>query len=81
MKKIGTGVIGCGKVGHTHAQAYKMLPESDFVAVYSRNPAKATSFAEEFGVTAYSDLDSMLSDPAVKAVSICTPPHVHPELT
>jgi len=81
MKKIGTGIIGCGKVGHTHAQAYNILPESDFVAVYSRNPAKAISFAEEFGVTAYSDLDSLLSNPAIEAVSVCTPPHVHPELT
>ncbi len=81
MKRLGTGIIGCGKVGHTHAQAYKVLPESDFVAVYSRNPAKATSFAEEYGVKAYSDLDSMLRDPGVEVVSICTPPHAHPELT
>jgi UDP-N-acetyl-2-amino-2-deoxyglucuronate dehydrogenase len=81
LDKLGTGVIGCGKVGHTHAQAYETLPESDFVAVYSRNAAKATSFAEQYGAKAYTDLESMLRDPVLKVVSICTPPHVHPELT
>jgi predicted dehydrogenase len=81
METVGTAIIGCGKVGHTHAQAYKSLPESDLVAVYSRTVAKAASFAEQYSVKAYSDLESMLSAHAVEAVSICTPPHVHPELT
>jgi UDP-N-acetyl-2-amino-2-deoxyglucuronate dehydrogenase len=67
-------------VGYTHAQAYKTLSESKFVAVYSRDSTKAASLAEEFGVKAYVDLESMLQDPAVGVVSICTPPHVHPEL-
>jgi UDP-N-acetyl-2-amino-2-deoxyglucuronate dehydrogenase len=80
LKKLGTAIIGCGKVGHTHAMAYKTLPESNFVAVYSRDSAKAGSFAQEFGVEAYSDLGSMLKDPDVDVVSICTPPHVHPDL-
>lgn len=80
MKKLGTAIIGCGKVGHTHALAYKTLPESNFVAVYSRDSAKAGSFAQDFGVKAYSDLGSMLKDPDVDVVSICTPPHVHPDL-
>ena len=66
-------------MGYTHAQAYKTLSESKFVAVYSRDSTKAASFAEEFGVKAYVDLESMLQDPAVGVVSICTPPHVHPE--
>ena len=81
VEKLGTAIIGCGKVGYTHAQAYKTLPESDFVAVYSRDPAKAASFARQFGVQAYSDLESMLRNPAVDVASICTPPHVHPELS
>ena len=80
MEKLGTAIIGCGKVGYTHALAFKSLPESNFVAVYSRTWSKAAAFAEEFAVKAYSDLEAMLRDPAVDVVSICTPPHVHPEL-
>ena len=80
MKKLGTAIIGCGKVGHTHALAYKTLPDSNFVAVYSRDSGKASSFAQQFGVKAYSDLGSMLKDPDVDVVSICTPPNVHPDL-
>lgn len=81
MEKLGTAIIGCGKVGYTHALAYHMLPESDFVAVYSRNPDKARSFAGQFGVKAYLDLESMLDDPRVDVVSICTPPYAHHDLT
>lgn len=80
MEKLRTAIVGCGKVGHTHAQAYASLPESHFVAAYSRNPAKANSFARQFGVEAYSDLGTMLKNSALDVVSICTPPHVHPEL-
>ena len=80
MERLGTAIIGCGKVGYTHALAYKTLPESNFVAVYSRDSTKAAAFAEEFGVQAYSDLGAMLQNPDVNVVSICTPPHVHPDL-
>lgn len=33
MDKIRAAVIGCGKVGATHALAYKTLPNSELCAV------------------------------------------------
>ena len=37
MKKIKTGVIGCGKIGHYHAQCYQQIPNSEFVAACNWN--------------------------------------------
>ncbi len=76
MKKLRTGVIGCGKVGHTHALALASLPESEFVAVCGRTPEKARVFAEKYKVTAYTDVSQMVAAERLDAVCVCTP---HPE--
>ena len=55
MEKIKTGVIGAGKVGHTHAQAFMELEESEFTAVCSRIYEKARAFAEKYNVKAYTE--------------------------
>ena len=41
MKKIKTGVIGCGKVGDYHARCYQELENSELVAVCNHNIARA----------------------------------------
>ena len=76
MNRVGTGIIGLGKVADTHAQALSSLPNSNFVAVCSRSQERAASFAKEYGVRAYTDLSEMLRDPDLAAVTICTP---HPQ--
>jgi UDP-N-acetyl-2-amino-2-deoxyglucuronate dehydrogenase len=76
MKKIKTGIIGCGKVGHLHAQAYKSLPQSEFTAVCSRNIDKAKTFAEQYDVQVFSSIEDMVNTSGVESVSVCTP---HPE--
>jgi UDP-N-acetyl-2-amino-2-deoxyglucuronate dehydrogenase len=80
MEPIGTALIGCGKVADAHAQAYQSLPESRFVAVFDLNPQRAQTFASKYGVRAYTNLDEMLHDPQVRAVSICSPHPTHPEM-
>jgi UDP-N-acetyl-2-amino-2-deoxyglucuronate dehydrogenase len=75
MNKLRTGVIGCGKVSHTHAQALSELEESNFVAAYSRSADKAAAFADRYGARGYADLDSMLAQ--VDAVVVCTPHPFH----
>jgi UDP-N-acetyl-2-amino-2-deoxyglucuronate dehydrogenase len=80
MAQVGTAIIGCGKVGKTHAQALKSLNESNFVAVFDVEPARAQSLAAQYEVHAYSDLGEMLENPDVQMASICTPHFTHPEL-
>ena len=75
--KIRTGLIGCGKVGHTHAGALSTLPESSFVAVCDKDPARARAFAERYQVRAYTDVQDMVVRSGVQAVVVCTPHPLH----
>jgi len=80
VDQVGTALIGCGKVGKTHAQALASLHTSRFVAVYDASLARAEAFAARYGARAYSDLEDLLADPEVKMASICTPHPTHPDL-
>ena len=78
MQRIGTALIGYGKVAQTHAQALKRLPQSDFLAVYGRQADKTAAFAAQYGVQAYASAETMLSDPRIQMVCVCTPQDSHP---
>ncbi len=80
MSKIKTAVIGCGKVGHFHAQAFQRLENSELVACYGRNPEKTQAFADQYGIRAFTDLDEMVRETGVQAVAICTPHPNHGDL-
>ena len=81
MKKIKTGIIGCGKVAHIHAKALQNIKESEFMAVYSRTPEKGNKFADQYGVKAYTDISEMISDTGIEAVVVGTPHPAHAETT
>lgn len=77
MERVKTGIIGCGKGAHLHAQALKNLPESLFTAVYSRDINKTKAFAERYGVKACASIEEMAAVAGVEAVVICTPHPAH----
>ena len=77
---ITTALIGCGKVGATHARALAKLPGSRLVAVCSRSAERAHRFGQSYGVPSYTDPDEMLDARRPDAVSICTPHPTHPNL-
>lgn len=75
---VRTALLGCGKVGHTHAEALQALPHSNFVGVCSRSRAKAEQFAQKYGVRPYTNLEEMLVSGRVQMLAICTPHPTHP---
>lgn len=77
MRKVKTAIIGCGKVSDLHAGALTKTPESQFVAVYSRNLQKAKRYGEKYGVQGFSDIQEMIVSACVEAVIICTPHPAH----
>ena len=77
---ITTALIGCGKVGATHARVLAKLPGSRLVAVCSRSAERAHRFGQSYGVPSYTDADEMLDAQRPDAVSICTPHPTHPDL-
>jgi len=70
---IKTGIIGCGKVAHLHAQALQNLSASNFAAVFSRTLSKAKDFGQQYGVTGYDDVTRMIAEEKLDLVIICTP--------
>jgi predicted dehydrogenase len=57
--------------------AYSGLPQSEFVAVCDSDQARAEAFAAKYGIRAYTDVQTMVREAGVEAVSVCTPHPVH----
>ncbi len=79
MKRIGTAIVGPGKVAHTHAHALATLPQSKLVAVCGRNAERTAAFAAQYGARPYTDLGAMAASAAIQAAIICTPHPRHAE--
>ncbi|MDR0961152.1 MAG: Gfo/Idh/MocA family oxidoreductase [Mediterranea sp.] len=77
--KINWGFIGCGDVTlHKSGPAFRMIKDSDVVAVMSRNIDKAKTYAEEHAIARwYDDALDLINDEEVNAVYIATPPSSH----
>lgn len=76
---IGFGIIGTGMISKFHARAVRDVRGAQLVACYNRTPEKAEAFAAEFGCQAYHDLDQLLANPKIDAVTIATPSGAHLE--
>ena len=76
---IGFGIIGCGMISNFHARAIADAAGAKLIGVADRIPEPATKFAEDHGCIAYETVDAMLADPAIQAVSVCTPSGAHME--
>lgn len=73
MRKIKTGVIGCGKVGHFHARCFQKLENSEFVGAVGTRPGRGAAFGKEYGVPGFDSLKELVEQTGVEAISICTP--------
>jgi phthalate 4,5-cis-dihydrodiol dehydrogenase len=77
---LGVGILGAGFFGAVHARAIGATPGTRLAAVCAEEIGLAQSFAAEHGGKAYSDWRKLLEDPAVHAVLIATPHHLHCEM-
>lgn len=80
MNKIKIGIIGAGGIAGAHIKGYKADERAEIVGFYDTNPDAAAKRAKEDGGKAFKSLDEMLSA-GLDAVSICTPPASHRELS
>jgi len=79
MKKIGLGIIGLGYIGNIHCRHSQRLTGADLVAVADVS-TKALKNAKKMGAEkTYTDYRELLKDPAVDAVVIGLPTHLHLE--
>ncbi|MBS7287575.1 MAG: DUF362 domain-containing protein [Candidatus Freyarchaeota archaeon] len=82
-KKVRVGVIGCGKVAeYLHLPGYNSLSNVEVVAVADLNEERLEYVKRKFGVgCTYTDYMDVLENPQIDAVSICTPPRLHKDMT
>ena len=75
-EKIRVGIIGPGRIADmVHVPSLKLCADvCEVVAVASRTTEKAKAFAERWGIPrVHADWPSLLADPDVDAVVVCTP--------
>jgi UDP-N-acetyl-2-amino-2-deoxyglucuronate dehydrogenase len=78
-EKIGFGIVGCGVIGPTHAEAIAAVEMAKLVACCDIVPEKARALSERFGgVPWYTDYEEMLEKQEdLQAVCVCTPSGLH----
>jgi predicted dehydrogenase len=80
QERLRIGIVGCGWVaGSQMERGFGLLPD-DFAVVSccDADAGKATAFAVSYLIPrTHADYASMLADPEIDAVSICTPPSLH----
>jgi UDP-N-acetyl-2-amino-2-deoxyglucuronate dehydrogenase len=78
-ERIGIGIVGCGNIASFHCRAIEEINEARFIGCVSNRIHSSQALAERFGGMAFDCLESMLSDPRIDVVSICTPSGSHLE--
>ena len=82
MAQIRYGIVGCGGIGATHAEAVRSADGATLVACANRSKAGARVFADDHGLDAwYTSVTAMIEDSDLDAVSVCTPSGTHADVT
>ncbi|MGD9496713.1 MAG: Gfo/Idh/MocA family protein [Armatimonadota bacterium] len=79
-KTYGFGIVGCGVIAPTHAEAIRRLENAELRGVCDLNEAAAKTLAAEYGAEAYTDLAQMLQRDDIHVVNILTPSGLHAKL-
>jgi len=74
---IGFGVIGCGMIGPTHAEAIVAIAGARLVCCCDLDEEKAKTLAEKHGGDYTTSMGELLTRDDIQAVSICTPSGMH----
>src|SRR5438874_3130810 len=79
MKKYNVGIIGYGWVASAHIPAINGTSLGQVTAIYSSRKLNSSELSLKHGgnITAYNDLDEMLANPDIHAVSVCSYPYDH----
>ena len=75
--KLGFGIIGIGMISETHAAALKNQEDCCLYACFNAKQEKAEKWALDHNCKAYWNLNDMLADSEIDAISIATPSGCH----
>lgn len=80
-KKLNVAVVGAGIYGINHIRAYLENEHAQLVAVCDQKQEIREKIENEFGLKTYSDIEDLLENESLDAISIATPDAFHLEPT
>ncbi|WP_040213388.1 Gfo/Idh/MocA family protein [Clostridium polynesiense] len=78
---IKAALIGCGRISPLHIVSIKRIKEAELAAVCDIKEERAENTAKEHNCKYYTDYKEMLLKERPDVVHICTPHHLHHEMT
>lgn len=76
-KEFNIGLVGCGTIADTHAEAIAETEYGRLISAYSRTESNLSDFCNKFEVKGYSDYQEFLADGDLDIVVVCTPSGTH----
>lgn len=73
-------IVGYGAIGPIHAAALELIDEANFYAVCDCDEARVLKCLEKYNVVSYTNFSTMLEDPSIDTIHICTPHYLHYEM-
>ncbi|MCR2823465.1 Gfo/Idh/MocA family protein [Lederbergia panacisoli] len=73
-------VIGSGKLGQRHLDAWSKIEGIEIVGVIARNQDRLNEVASKYGTKAFSSIEELVANTDVDVIDICTPTHTHAAL-
>jgi predicted dehydrogenase len=74
---IRVAVIGCGRQGMLHLEAYEAIPEVEIAAVCDVDPARAQTAADLYSAVPYARYEDLIASETLDLVSVVTMPATH----
>jgi len=73
------GVLGCGRISKRHLDLLggNQIKGAELVAICDNDPGRLEAARQRYNVRAYQDIDAMLADSSIDAISILTPSGMH----
>lgn len=80
QRKLRVGLLGSGRIGRVHAANLAAHPGVDFAWVADPMLDSANEVAARYGATATAEAATVLADPELDALLICSPTSTHVDL-
>lgn len=79
MSDLNIGIVGLGWVAGAHIETFKSVQGAKVTTVCSRRELNETELQKQYGVSlkAYRSYETMLADPSIHVVDICSPHPFH----
>lgn len=76
------GIIGCGRIAQIrHIPEYAENEAVQIAGYFDMNQERATMLAQKYGGKVYGDVDELLADPEIDAVSVCVANNAHADIS